>query len=191
MADTPFDDLLAWLDPDRDLAARKYETIRAGLIRIFVAKGFSNAEDLADDTITRVTKRLPEIRETYVGEPALYFRGVARNVIREAYRPKEVATDLSPVASIQITTRSDQYECLIRCLRFFDPDKRELILDYYLYKGHDKIEHHKTMARELGISEGALRGRAHHIRAEVEKRVRECLQKLKAKEQKARRQHSK
>ena len=33
------------------MAALQYETIRAGLIRIFVAKGFSKAEDMTDDAI--------------------------------------------------------------------------------------------------------------------------------------------
>jgi DNA-directed RNA polymerase specialized sigma24 family protein len=178
LADTSFDDLLAWLDPDRDAAARKYETIRAGLIRIFVAKGFSDAEDLADEVITRVTKRLPEIRDTYVGEPARYFHGVARYVILEGYRPREVATDVTPVASIQITKRSDEYDCLMRCLQFLTPTKRELILDYHVYEGHDKIEHHKAMADELSISKGALRLRAHHIRSDLEKCVRQCMKTL-------------
>jgi RNA polymerase sigma factor (sigma-70 family) len=179
LADTPFDDLLAWLDPDRDVAARKYETIRAGLIRIFVAKGFNDAEDLADEAITRVTKRLPEIRDSYVNEPARYFGGVARNLVKEAYRPKEIATDLSPVASIQITNQSDEYDCLMRCLQFLAPGKRELILDYYVYEGHNKIETHKTMAQELGISKGALRLRAHHIRGALEKCVQQCTENLK------------
>lgn len=179
MADTSFDDLLIWLDPDRDVAARKYETIRAGLIRIFIGKGFNDAEDLADDAISRVIKRLPEIGDTYVGEPARYFHGVARNVLREAYRRKEIATDVSQVGRIQITNRSDEYECLMRCLRFLTPAKRDLILDYHVYEGHDKIEQHEIMARELGISKGALRLRAHHVRIEVEKCVQECIENLK------------
>jgi RNA polymerase sigma factor (sigma-70 family) len=170
--------LLAWFNADRDIAARKYETIRSGLIRIFTAKGFSDAEDLADQAITRVVKRLPEIRESYVGEPAHYFHGVARNLILETYRRREIATDVSPVASIQITNRSDHYECLLRCLQLLSPVKRELILDYHVYEGHDKIEHHRIMAEELGISEGALRGRAHHIRVNLEKCVLECTQNL-------------
>lgn len=182
MADTPFDDLLDWLDSDRDSAARKYETIRAGLIRIFVAKGFSDAEDLADEVITRVTKRLPEIRDTYVGEPARYFHGVARYVILEAYRPREIATDVTPVAAIQVTNRSDEYECLIRCLQFLTRNKRELILDYHVYEGHNKIEHHRIMAQELGISEGALRGRAHRIRTDLEECVLKCSQDLRKKQ---------
>ncbi|MDX6289475.1 MAG: hypothetical protein QOH42_1274 [Blastocatellia bacterium] len=178
MANTPFDDLLAWLDPDRDIAARKYETIRAGLIRIFVAKGFSDAEDLADETIARVIKRLPEIRDSYVGEPARYFHGVARNIVLEASRRREIPTDVSPVAWIRITNKSDEYECLMRCLQFLTPSKRELILDYHVYEKHDKIEQHKIMAQELGISKGALRLRAHQIRAEIEKCVLECTKNL-------------
>ena len=178
MADTPFDDLLAWLHADRDIAAQKYETIRTGLIRMFVAKGFNDAEDLADEVITRVTKRLPEIRDSYVGDPARYFHGVARNLVFEAGRRKEIAIDVSPVAWLQITNRSDEYDCLMRCLQFLARTQRELILDYHVYEGHDKVEHHKIMAQELGISTGALRGRAHHIRSELEKCVQQCIENL-------------
>lgn len=175
----PFDALLTWFNTDRDLAARKYETIRAGLIRIFMAKGLSDAEDLADEAIARVAKRLPEIRESYVGEPARYFHGVARNLILEAYRRKEIPTDVTPVASIQITNQSDEYECLLKCLKFLSPAKRELILDYHVYEGHDKIKQHEIMAQELGITEGALRCRVHHIRAKLEVCVLACTQNLK------------
>ena len=181
-AQDPFDALLDWLDTDRDIAARKYETIRGGLIRIFVSRGFSDAEDLADEAIRRVTKRLPDIRDSYVGEPAHYFQGVARNLIREKYRPREIATDLTPVASIQITNRSDEYECLMRCLEFMDPAKRELILDYHVYQGHDKIEQHDIMAQELGISKGTLRLRTHHIRTKLEECVLKCTESLKQKQ---------
>jgi RNA polymerase sigma factor (sigma-70 family) len=178
-AQDPFDALLDWLDTDRDIAARKYETIRGGLIRIFVSKGFSDAEDLADEAIRRVTKRLPDIRDSYLGEPANYFHGVARNLIREKYRLREIATDVHPVASIQITNRSDEYECLMRCLAFMDPAKRELILDYHVYEGHDKIEQHDIMAQELGISKGTLRLRTHHIRTKLEECVLKCTESLK------------
>lgn len=174
--------MLAWLNTDRDIAARKYETIRAGLIRIFVSKTFSDAEDLADEALRRVTKRLPDIRDSYVGEPARYFHGVARNLIREKYRPKEISTDNIPVVLIKVTNTSDEYECLLKCLKFLDPAKRDLILDYHVYEGHDKIAHHKIMAEELGISEGALRGRAHQIRAKLEACVLKCVQSLKGKQ---------
>ena len=184
MANTPFDDLLAWLDPDRDVAAQKYETIRAGLIRIFVTKGFSDAEDLADEAIARVTRRLPEIRDDYVGDPARYFIGVARYLILEQYPRKEIALDaidMSRVSRLKTVEMSDEYECLMLCLDFLTFTKRELILDYHVYEGHNKIEQHEIMAQELEISKGALRIRAHHIRKDLEKCVLDCVENRKKK----------
>ena len=173
-----FDALLSWLNPDRELAASKYETIRGGLVRIFGAKGFSNAEDLADETINRVATRLSEIRETYVGEPAAYFRGVARNLVFEERRRKEIPTDTIPFSHNPAAIQGDEFECLMRCLQFMTNHNRELILDYHVYEGHDKIETHKAIARELGISEGALRLRAHRIRVELEDCVIGCTKNL-------------
>jgi RNA polymerase sigma factor (sigma-70 family) len=188
LTDETFEALLLWLDPDRETAARNYETIRAGLIRIFASQGCGDAEDLADQAINRVAARVPEIRDSYVGEPASYFRGVARKIVLECRRRKEVATDLIEVATDLITespdTRADpgdEYECLLRCLKFLSVDKRELILDYHLYEGREKITNHRIMAGELGLSESALRLKAHRIRAALEKCVRECAENVRGK----------
>lgn len=147
-----------------------------------MSKGFSDAEDLADETINRVMKKLPEIRDTYVGEPARYFHGVARFIIREVNRRKEIAVEEVPVVSIEDEVHSDEYDCLVKCLRFLSADKRELILDYYIYDGRDKIEQHQRMANELGITDGALRGRAHHVRGSLEKCIQQCIVRMKANE---------
>lgn len=176
-----FDDLLDWLGPD---PGPQYEIIRAGLIRIFISKGFDDAEDLADQTIDRVVKKLPEIRNGYEGEKARYFYGVARNIIHEARRRREVTTDNLPEDLSPAPVRSDEYECLLKCLKLQLHEKRELIVDYYLYEGKDKIEHHRRMAEELGITTGALRTRAHHVRRDLEKCVRQCVSGL-AEKQKA------
>lgn len=170
----PFDALLEWLHSDREQAGRRYEVIRAGLIRMFVSKGLSDAEHYADVTIDRVIRRLPEIQATYVGDPAKYFHGVARNVIREAQRQREIATDVLPT-QLFTSERGETSECLSKCLGLLPPEKQALILDYHLFKGHAKIEHHRQMAGELSISEGALRTRAHHLRVSLEKCVLECL----------------
>ena len=181
--DEAFEALLAWLDPDdREVAGRKYEIIRAGLIRVFVSKGFSDAEHLADETIDRVQTRLPDIQPDYVGSPVKYFRGVARNIIREEGRRKEIATDVFPVNLSKTSVPSDEYICLLKCLELLPPAKRELILDYHVYLGHDKIVHHRSMAGELTISENALRVRACHIRASLEKCVLQCTRNLTGKQ---------
>lgn len=184
-AQETFDALLAWLDPDREVAGQKYEVIRSGLIRIFTYHGFSDSEDLADITINRVINRLPDIKGNYVGEPARYFHGVARNVIHEATRRKEIATDKIPEAFTQVPQTTDKYECLLKCLEMLSDEKRELILDYYLYQGRGKVEQHKHMAEELGLTEGALRTRTHHIRVALEKCVMQCVQDVSRKQKPA------
>lgn len=168
--------LLAWLDLDRERAGQKYETIRGGLIRIFKAKGFADAEDLTDQAINRVIDRLPDIRDSYVGEPSRYFRGVARNIILEAWRRKEVATDAPPpLRPPRVTETSDEYECLLRCMRFLPEEERELALEYHLYQGREKVRHHQSMAEERGMTLSALRVRVHRIRAGLERCVVECV----------------
>ena len=173
-----FEALLKWLDPDREVAGQKYEIIRTGLLRIFISKGFSDAEHLVDRTINIVTNRLPDIRDCYEGEKVHYFRGVARNIIFEEGRRKEIATDDVRELVKEIKHPTDLDECLLRCLKFLPRQKRTLILDYHLYEGHAKIESHREMARELAISESALRSRAHHIRANLETCVLQCMQSL-------------
>lgn len=169
-----FDCLLTWLGKDRDVAGRKYETIRSGLVRIFVSKGFSDAEDLADETINRVIVRLPDIRANYTGEPACYFHGVARNIIRETNRRREVAVGVIDGRVEPAPEPNEDHDCLGRCLDRLPPNKRDLILDYYLYEGHDKVEHHKRMAGQLNITEGAFRSRAYQIRLSLENCMRQC-----------------
>lgn len=169
-----FDSLLTWLGNDRDLAGRKYETIRSGLVRIFVSKGFSNAEDLADETINRVMMRLPDIMATYTGEPACYFHGVARNIIRESNRRKEVAAGAIDQRVDPKPESYEEHDCLGHCLARLPASKRDLILEYYLYEGSEKIQHHRQMAGELKITEGAIRSRAYQIRLHLENCMRQC-----------------
>jgi RNA polymerase sigma factor (sigma-70 family) len=172
--------LLTWLDPDTEIAGQKYETIRAGLIRVFASQGFSDAEDLTDITVDRVITRLPDIRETYIGEPAKYFHGVARKIILEVRGRKEIFTDKFPERPLRNINTSDHYDCLLRCLKKLPPEKREMILDYHLYDYEEsvKIEHHKSMAKEQGIPESTLRVRAHRMRAALEKCILQCVKKL-------------
>ena len=142
---------------------------------MFVSRGFSDAEDLADLTIKRVTDLLPGMREEQeedVRERAPYFYKVARYIILEARRRPEIATDVMPVSPLPEEKINETYERLLKCLELLSEEKRELILDYHLYKGRDKIVQHERMSEELGISVEALRSRAHHLRKTLKKCVR-------------------
>ena len=169
-----FEALLNWLDPDRERAGLKYKVIHSGLIRIFVSKGFNDAEDLADEVVNRVIARLADIRENYAGEPARYFHGVLRNIIRERYRRKELAVEVTAVTDFVDPIISTERECLNSCLQVLTPARRDLVLEYYQYDGHDKIKHRKLMAGRLGITEGALRGRIHQIKSGLQQCVKQC-----------------
>ena len=170
-----FEGLLDWLGPTRDEAARKYEVIRDRLIRILLKKGCSDAEDLADETVNRVTLKLPEITESYVGNPLWYFISVARRVWLESLRPREIAYGSVPEVVVVQEEPDLARECLRQCLAALPQKQRELVLDYYLNKKKAKIDLHKTMADEMGLTPNALRLRTHRIRTGLEKCVLECL----------------
>src|SRR5215471_15353196 len=94
-----FGQLLDWLDRDRDRdrAGRRYEQIRSHLIKIFECRGCATAEDLADETINRVAGKVAQIAEGYVGDPALYFYGVAEKIYLEHARKRSVLLPRKPL----------------------------------------------------------------------------------------------
>lgn len=168
-----FDHLLDWLNPDREEAGRRYEMLRRKLIKIFSCRGCSVPEDLADETINRVAKKVQEISSTYVGDPAFYFYGVAHNVFLESLRKKPVA--LPPPATDTSTDIEREYECLEQCMQHLSEQNRELVIQYYQEEKSAKIEHRRELAQRLGIALNALRIRAYRIRASLQDCVRTCV----------------
>lgn len=172
-----FDLLLRWLDPDRDAAAQKYEKIRQRLIRIYLGRGCFEAEDLADEVMSRVTQKLPEIIEVYVGEPVHYFYGVAENIHREWLRKQKKLKNLpqSETGSYQEPETNPDYDCLEECLKKLPKDQRDLIIDYYQEEKSAKILHRQGLAAKLKISIGALQIKTSRIRAKLEDCIKNCI----------------
>lgn len=181
LTDEKFEALLRWLNSNRDVAAGEYEAIRKRLIGMFTANELSDAEALADETIDRVGDRLADIVAEYEGPPLRYFRGVARNIIFEELRRKEIATDRLPERPTRNVDVSEEYTCLLRCLEFLKPKDRDFLLDYHVYDGADKITNHLLMAEELGVSVTYLRVKAHRARISLEKCVLDCVERLRKK----------
>lgn len=173
-----FNRLLEWLDPDRNAAGRKYESIRLRLLKIFYARGAREAEDLADETIERVTARIESIADGYEGDPALYFYGVAKNVFRENTRkPRSLELSENLAGREPDTDRLERNDrCLEKCLRKLPDDKREFIIRYYTREKQAKIDLHKKMSEELGLTAENLRVRAFRLRKSLQKCVFECLE---------------
>lgn len=172
MTQEAFDALLAWLDPERERAGKRYEDIRRRLVKIFAYRGCREPEDLADETINRVAKRVGEIAGTYSGDPSLYFYGVANKVHHESLRKKLPPPLPPPEPSQEIEL---EYECLELCMGTLNADSRELVLQYYHGEKRARIERRRAMAERLGIPLNALRIRAHRLRVALRDCVNDCL----------------
>jgi DNA-directed RNA polymerase specialized sigma24 family protein len=170
-----FEQLLFWLNPNREQAGRKYEEIRRKLIKIFTCRGCICPEELADETMNRVTRKVPEIIGNYVGDPSLYFYGVAHNVHLEYVRKKPNL--LPPPAPDPPEETERDYECLDQCMERLTSKSRELVLEYYQSEKRAKIDRRKELASRLGIAVNALRIRAHRIRSNLQECVFECTKR--------------
>src|SRR5215831_14757133 len=86
LTQTAFDNFLASLDSDRDIAADRYLRLRRDLVRLFEWRGCSTPDDYADEAINRCARKIQlgeEIRDV-----ATYSIGVARMLLREMCRDR-------------------------------------------------------------------------------------------------------
>ncbi|MDQ1728925.1 MAG: hypothetical protein QOD33_1050 [Pyrinomonadaceae bacterium] len=171
-----FDALLAWLDPVRDAAGKKYEDIRRGLIKVFTCRGCGEPEDLADETINRVSNKLKQIADDFSGDPTRYFYGVANKVHLEYLRRRPV-----PRLPPQPEPSDDlerEFDCLEQCVQKLSSEHRNLVVQYYHEDKRAKIDHRRNLADQLGIGLNALRIRACRIRTLLQTCVQNCVSEL-------------
>jgi DNA-directed RNA polymerase specialized sigma24 family protein len=169
-----FDRLLEWLDPNPEVAGERYEKIRWRLIAILASRGCHVPEELADETIDRVARRVADIRESYVGDKAIYFLGVMNNVHHEYLKrppPPQMVESLEDVDQ-----QERVHSCLDRCLTRLTPHARQIIEQYYAENKRAKIKLRRLIANELGITASNLRLRALRIRAKLQVCIDNCLE---------------
>jgi DNA-directed RNA polymerase specialized sigma24 family protein len=182
MTPDDFEELLLWLDPDpdatgipdRDRGAEKYEEIRCRIIKIMRNRGCHLAEEVADETISRVCKRVKKLKATYEGNPALYFYGVAKRVYLEFTGDGTIVMP-PPLPKDDPEEVERRHACLDQCLQKLKPEKRELILRFYEGEKRAKIENRQRLAALLGIDSKALSLRTLRIRRELLTCMRACL----------------
>jgi RNA polymerase sigma factor (sigma-70 family) len=176
-----FDEILAWLNPDRNEAAEIYVQLRDDLTRIFAWNRCADPDGLTDEVFDRVARKVHQVRQTFHGDPRLFFYGIARNLIKESPKriKKQVSledTDLpAPDAKPEDESAVMREDCLNSCLQKLSAERRELILDYYAKEKQAKIDYRNELARKMGISVETLRVRVHRIRGTLEKCIEECL----------------
>jgi len=171
-----FDDLLNWLDSDRERAGVEYEDIRRRLIKLFVCRHCHDPEALADETINRVAMKVGQIKDTFVGPRAPYFYGVANKIHHEYLRVKPMIPVPPGVSTVTIADEVEpEFTCLEHCLERQTPANRKLVLEYYKGEKRTKIEYRKGLAEQHGIALNALRIRVHRIRGLLEECVKSCI----------------
>ena len=87
ITEVAFAKFLAYLHPDRESAAEKYEALRLTLVKFFDWRGAHFPEECADETFNRVVRKI-DSGET-VRDIVSYCNGVARIIFLESTRSPE------------------------------------------------------------------------------------------------------
>ncbi len=164
-----FDNLLARLADDPAESGRRYERLRERLILFFNRRLAHAPEDLADQVIDRLARRLQD------GEPVAsieaYALGIARHVAQEQrlVAAREITPDGSFLENISAPdhTSYDEPDRLLDamelCLKSIPRADMELLSRYYLHEGGSKIETRRRLAEARKISQAALRKKVYQI----------------------------
>lgn len=183
-----FNRFLAWLDEGADSEGQKYLEMRRRLVAFFDRKNCRTPDELADETLNRVARRLEEEGKIESETPAKYCYTVARFVFMEYLRAAQ--KESVPLDDVLRTEKSNDFlaveqnnekevkekmlNCLEECTNKLEAVNRDIIIRYYFGEERVKIENRRSLAESLGISVNALSIRACRIRDKLEACVGKC-----------------
>ena len=181
--------LLNWLDDGANSDGYAYVAMRRRLRDYFDRKNCQAADDLADETLTRVARRLEEEGITRDDTPARYCYIVARFVFLEHLREIKAHRLLAqgsgdvvpqpftpPAADAAEATGAQEtlLACLQKCVEELDQLNQKIITLYYIGSERAKIDNRRNLAESLGLTQNALTIRACRIRTRLDACVRRC-----------------
>lgn len=182
------DRLLNWLDEGVDSQGLRYLEMRRRLVSYFDRRNCATHDELADETLNRVSRRLEEEGAIESESPGRYCYIVARFVfmehLRETQKGNALLDDIrrQPHDDLGMAEADESKQikermlnCLDQCTEKLEARNREIISRYYTGKERLKIENRRALAEELKITLNALSIRACRIRDKLEVCVRECV----------------
>ena len=185
-----FHQLLCCLDEGGDSAGKKYLEIRRRLVSFFDRRNCLATEQLADETLNRVARRLKEegaisnmtsVRYCYIVARFVFLEHLRRTEtnpvsLDSLSRPGAPTPESEPDSEFQDLPeeREKRLDNLEGCLQRLEPENRELILRYYHGEQRVKIENRRALAERFGLTINALSIRACRIRSRLEACVSEC-----------------
>jgi DNA-directed RNA polymerase specialized sigma24 family protein len=165
------DELFKLLEPDLQSTEKRYRQCRFKLIKFFAWKYCEDPDNLADETISRLVKKVRDGQRISADNPYSYVYGIATNVFREYLRAKKKNTRLADIDEARETAvQPVTDDCKKLCFKQLPREKRELLARYYA--GDDRGE----IAREQELTLNALRLQVHRIKQWL-RRCREDCQK--------------
>ena len=177
--------LLDRLNKESGRGAERYEELRLRLINFFRWNSCFPAEELADETLDRVARK---IRRENILDIHSFAYGVAKNVRLEWRRrgAKTISFDDLPEAGINLIGSRTPHDvvqqkllfamrlrCLKGCIERLPTCDRDALTAYY-GPSSDQASQRQNLATALGISIGALRVRMNRVRAKMEACILRC-----------------
>ena len=182
----PYSAFLSLLSKDSEVAEKQYFIIRTKLIRFFEKKWLMDSKELADETLFRAVLAISKKNETPQNIEA-WCMGIARNVAYESFRRNSKVDSQTVLANQAAPQPEDppdntQDNCRRDCIMRLKPDDQRFIIAYYTCKTTNQSKGlpavracRRKLAEIMGISETAMRQRAHRIRETLDKCVNACL----------------
>ena len=153
--------------------------LRERLIFFFSRRMLLLPEDLADEVLNRLARRLEE------GEAIANIKGYALGIARHVLQEQRAKSDRERAASEEfhrnvshepLTIDEDEeirLERMRRCLERLPRSDQEMLSEYYVAEGSGKIPARRRLATTSGMSHASLRKRVFVLRA----MVRRCMQR--------------
>jgi DNA-directed RNA polymerase specialized sigma24 family protein len=181
-----FRKLLAWLDEGKDSGGERYIEIRQRLKSYFDRKNCLSSDELADETLNRIARKLEEkgsitdisaLHYCYMTAKFVFLENVRspKAVPQDSAELPDVGTNTAGFAETETTEENEKtLTCLEKCLAKLAAADRDLILEYYRGERRTKLEARSGLAMRLALTMNALGIRACRIRSKLEACVNQC-----------------
>ena len=179
----PLEALFEYLGPDHGQAGEKYEALRQLLLKFFEWRGALSPDHLADLTFDRVARKIAEGEEVrningYCQKVAyfIYLEWINRER-DDKHEPLDDQERLLPVAAgfDEDSLQERRLKCQQRCFLEMSGDSRDVVREYFIGEGRNRINRREAMADRLGISRAALGNRITRLLSKLRECERKCL----------------
>ncbi len=175
MAETAQEQLLAVLDPDPVRAEQKCRMLWQKMVFYFRKRGAASPEDLAQEVFARAKGRISQGQAVYAAEPASYFFGIAKNVLREEWKQSKAHHVPLPedaeerIGSTQAMEQLERRVLLDNCLQRLEPEDR-VFMKMYIHEGPVRT------GMASGMTANAASIRFHRLTAKLQTLTKEFKQ---------------